>query len=91
MGVDFQNVAVARVLGMSDLPKTFWYYNSNAKRSAGFHMLIKHVQIRLLQCNTAFCVCFISMCDVRHARNTSHSNISKLGGAVAAVSWALIF
>ena len=25
------------------------------------------------------------------ARNTSHSNISKLGGAVAAVLWALIF
>ena len=44
VSVDFEQVRLARVLGMFDSSTTLWHYNSNAKRSAGFQMLIKHKQ-----------------------------------------------
>ena len=36
VGADVQNVAVAKVLGLSESTNTFWHYNSNAIRSAQF-------------------------------------------------------
>ena len=56
MGVDFENVAVARVLGMSDLEMLLWL-ESGANRK--LHMLIKHMQnickTHMFTYDTSFC------------------------------------
>ena len=52
MGDDFENVAVARTLGMSDLEMQPWLeFGAHRK----LHMLMKHMQNYRFTYNTSFC------------------------------------
>ena len=88
MGVDFQNVAVAGVLGTLNFKMMLWLvFEAHRKR----HMFIKHHQDYDPHTEYLVLGIFYKHSLFRCAPDSSHSNVLKFKVAVAAVAWVSLF